>query len=390
MRLARGTLASVSHSTLLMNDMTVLSRVVDSLGKAGPSPEPVPYMVEYLLDGNIVPSNDDLKAIDGLKAWHTVATPGGTNHLFTYWASKDHFTRDGHRLEKRLGTPATTQGLLGQAGTTAIPWWKRISLTTVVLSIAAVLGALEVISNRYDRLFAQPDLQVKTAPRFDAIEGAELASTLQVVNQVSTGHTNIVLAGELTSAGGQPQRVVLSANRIPELAGSTSKDIVAIVASPKAGQYKLRVVADASAGLMRSRKRFESDANVTVWPKLPMGAVELRQNHETNAVLAGTVVLGPAAPNGLDCALEVAKVSGLRFAGLFDMPVGHSNPSWHTAGEGVDSVAVLRWSIAPVLEGKQKLTLDVVLTRDGQTDWRLVASDTRLLCLYRKEKFRHD
>lgn len=373
-----------------MSDMTVLSRVVDSLGKAGSSPNPVPYMAEYLLDGNVMPSNDDLKAIDGLRAWHTVATPGGTSRLFTYWASKDHFTRDGHRLEKRLGARATTEGLLGQAGTTAISWWKRISLTTVVLSIAAFLGALEVISNRYDRLFAGPDLQVKTAPRLDAIEGAELASPLQVVNQVSTGHTNIVLAGELTSVGSQPQRVVLSANRIPELAGSSSKDIVAIVAAPKPGKYKLRVVADASAGLMRSRKRFESDMDVTVWPKLPIGLVELRQSPEPNAVLAGTVVLGPAAPNGLDCVLEVAKFPGLRFAGLFDMPIGHSNPSWHTAGEGVDSVAVLRWSIAPVLEGKQRLTLDVVLARDGQTDWPLVARDTRLQCVYRKEKFRHD
>lgn len=370
--------------------MTVLARVVATLRGAGSSAKSVPYVAEYLLDDNVARPSNDLKDIDGLMLWHIVAIPGGIDRLFTYWESKDHFTRDGPLLENRLGTRAATQGFLGQIGTRAVPWWKRIRPGTVVLSIAAFLGALEVISNRYDRLFAEPNLRVKIAPRFDAIEGSEIASTLQVVNQVSTEHTDIVLVVELTSVGGQPQRLVLSADRIPELAGSTSKDIVAIVTAPKAGQYELRVVADASAGVMRSRKRFENDTVVMVWPKLPIGAVELRQNPEGNAVLAGTVALGPAAPNGLDCALEVAKVPGLRFAGLFDMPIGHSNPAWHTAGEGVDSVAVLRWSIAPVLEGKQKLTVDVVLARDGQTDWRSVASDARLLCLYRKEKFRHD
>ena len=370
--------------------MNPLRRVIRSLISLA-SPPAIPYLAEFPFGATAPPQSTDVKDIDGLKLWHVVVTPGATNWLVTYWLSKDHFLRDGPTLARRLGTTVGNQGLVGDIGSPPIPWWKRIKPGTAVLSVAAFLGALEVISNRYDWLFAEPELLISMQhARFDVIEGDELPVPVRIVNQISTEHSDITLGAEIVSVDHQPQRLTLGVDRIPQLAGSASKDIAAIVTLAKAGSYRLRVAADASAGALRSRKHFETYGDVKVWPKLPAGRIQIREVHGPNAFLSGLLTVGPPALNGLDCELEILEVPGLRFGGMFDMPFDHSAPLWNSAGKGLDSAAVLRWSVGVVPEGKKELGVDVVVSRDGHTDWASVMQNARFLCQYRREKFRHE
>lgn len=347
----------------------------------------VTYLTEYAL--RAAAALPSFKSLEGVEAWHVCQDPGGgISRLFVYWASRDHFVRDGPALESLLQAKVASHGYVGDVSTKEVPWWKRIKPTTALLSLAALLGAAEVISNRYERLFSSPDILLRPdRAHFDVVEGGEFVATLQVVNQLSIEQTDVDIGVDLVPSTGQRRNLSLSANRLSHLAASAVKEIKAVCVAPDAGSYKLDASAVSKAGLLKPRARFESSADVIVWPKLPVATVSLRRDGGRTAAMAGTLLLGPPALNGLDCSLTIEGVEGLTFEGLLDLPVANSKPAWNTAGAGSSSVAMLRWAMAPIPDGKQKLDLELVMARNGPTDWKSIARNARLACQYRKEKF---
>ena len=285
----------------------------------------------------------------------------------------------------------TAHGYVGVMGTREIAWWKRVKPTTVILSLAALLGAVEVIGSRYERLFAVPDLSLKMErQKFDVVEATELAVVVNVHNELSTEQTDIQLSAELVGSDGKVREVRLSEDRLSQLAKSSAKEVKAVAVAPMSGSYKLRVRANSKAGWLRPRKPFETTNDVEVWPEVPSGTVALKNGGQGQGVLRGTLRLGHRASNGLNCEWQIDKVPDLVFDGLFDLSVKDSRRRWSTDGKGENSVALLRWDVAAVPTAMSVLTAELVLKGPVSTDWTTVARQSSLVCRYSKEAIRNE
>lgn len=329
-----------------------------------------------------------LKAYDGLALAHAVRTEEGVARLLTYWASRDHFVASGESFRARLeGQLLPGHGLVNKLFTKPPPWWRKVKLGTAVLSAAAFFGAMEIIDNRYDRVFAVPALVIKAEKsRIDINEGEPFRTTVTIVNQLpTTPHRNVSVSAYLLDKQEKRTELRLVESEIPVLATGAPRELVVEGAAPAVGDFQLVVSTAADAGRLALSKRFEGRSRLVVWSAIPVGRLQKVEARGAWARFGGQISVGRAAPEGLDCELQVLGVPGLNFENQLSAPVADRGKKWQTAGAGSDAIALLTWSLAPVAS-QQKVGIDLALLGDAKTDWDAVANNATLRCEYRKEK----
>jgi hypothetical protein len=338
------------------------------------------------------PKAADFDGVEGLTVWHVhqpaAAGAAASTRLVTYWMSQGHFARDAPLLQRKLGISPVVAGAVGATGSAPLQWWQKVKPTTVVLSLAALLGAVEVIVNRYEKLLLAPDLAIKfDLNKVNGIEDTELGTPITVHNELTIDHTNITLDAHLVNAEGKKLPLQLSEQRLALLSKSEAQVVSVLTAAPQAGKYTLHVSAESKAGWARFRDSAQTTTTLVVWPKVPTSTVVLKSSGSNRGALTGTIRLGHKALNGLNCEWQIEGMPGLAFEGLFDMAVRHSRPVWSTYGVGAASVALMRWDLGAVTSPMSALDVELVLLGPPGTDWSQVAQKSRLVCRYSKEMF---
>lgn len=369
--------------------MKLVTRIRNTLAGSA-SPPPIPYFAEYSLNAeNSQTIAPDMKSYPGLLLYYLIDSKPGEYRVATYWSTKEHFLRDAGSFQRDIG--ATAEELRGFVhGLTARPEsiWTRIPWYTVVLGIAAFLGAVQAIGNYFDWIFGAPHLALKLdKARVHLIEDAEFREQSSLVNVAAVAHREISVSAYLKSKS-NTVRLNVNPSEVPHIAGSAAQEISITGVAPAPGQYDLVVGANGSAGLIRSAKNFQFSRPVTVWPKAPVGALSLNKVQGDTALLAGSVAVGPAAPNGLDCELEITGIADLKYDDLFEFPMLYQSAQWRSNETSGSEVASLRWAVLPV-PAQDNLRFQIALMRPSPTDWNKVSEQSTVRCTYRKEKIRN-
>jgi hypothetical protein len=265
---------------------------------------PVPYFAEYVLSAaELPPHSISFDKYPGLLLYYFVRPDRSLVWIATYWATREHFLRDGESFQAQIGAaPAVLDGYVDELKIPPEPVWKRVPWYTVVLGIAAFLGALQAIGDHFDWIFSVPHLELKpNKARINLIEGAEFQDTQSLVNQLPVAHRKIDLSASLESDSAREQKLNIAPSFVPHMPGSSPQEVTVYGVAPAPGSYRLVVNATASAGRIRSAKTFHFKRPITVWPKIPIGALSVKSVQRDTALLSGRIRVGPAAPNGLEC-----------------------------------------------------------------------------------------
>ena len=327
-----------------------------------------------------------IKELPGLMLAHVLRNPGERDRLITYWASLSTYALNRASVQKLAGSAAqATEGLVDVVVVPSVKWWKRVKLSTWILSAAALLGAVEAIADYFDHLFEPPQLMIKPdKSRFEALEGTQWQAHVAVINQLlKTEHRDVRLQATLAGADNKPVPVRILENELPTLAVGATRDIQIEGVAPPAGVYTLSLDVDAHAGWLRRGRSFPASALIVVFPKKPLSRVTLVESNATMARFNVDITMGNAAPKGLDCDLEIQGVPGLHYdhqISSYDLAL--SSDSMQSADSGADSDTVLHWSAgASTVHSAQVL---FALSGLPGTDWKAVARATPV-CRNRSE-----
>jgi hypothetical protein len=369
---------------------TQLSQLKQSLGVTESRSSP-PYFAEYLP----APGGEaeiDMTKHPGLDFYYVVRDGGPQQRVATVWRSRELYLRDGERLRTALqAPPVLTHGFIGSFAMPGKPIWKRVPWYTALLGLAAALGAVQAIGNHFDWLFAAPSLTMKSdKSRIHLTEALDFVETIALVNDLPIAHRNLELVGAITAAASAPTpaaRLTMSPASVAYIVGSGTHEITVSGVAPRHGKYELIVDVSAKGGQLRDSGKFRFSRPVTVWPKNPVGTLNVRKVQEQMALLRGELAVGPAAPNGLDCELEFRGTSGLRYDELFDFPNLHKSARWRSTDSPGNEVAVLQWVVLPV-GARELIPFQAAITRAGTTDWNQVVERSAVRCYYRQETAR--
>lgn len=355
------------------------------------TPAPVVHVSWYELPHASRADAKLLGKVGGVQSWIKIRGVSTTT-LYVFWRSSEHFKLGSPAAQAAAGASSTSgDGMLGEVGMAQAPWWRQVKPATWLLSTAALLGALEVISNRYDRLFATPALSFRSdKPSLHFVEGEGIRTTLQLVNDTPTPHEEVVLTSQVLSPAGKAPPLSVTPTEVALLAGLGQKDVVLSGDRLAVGKYKFRVEANAKAGLLRQSRTFAVDVPVEVWSKVPQGSLALRDAQQGSAIIDGVLRIGPPARLGLDCEVQVDGLAALDYQGSFDLGVVHSAPRWSIAGSGGNRIGLLSWSVGAVPDSFQTLRFVVVFTGPRGMDWKSVVPAAKISCQYRREAYRHE
>src|SRR5256885_2278301 len=80
-------------------------------------------------------------------------------------------------------------GFIGRCGVPRKPIWKRVPWYTLLLGVAAALGAVQAIGNHFDWLFAVPSLTMKSdKSRVHLTEASDFAENVGLINELPIAH----------------------------------------------------------------------------------------------------------------------------------------------------------------------------------------------------------
>jgi hypothetical protein len=376
---------------------TTSNQMADSLNSLADLPvasagvKPVPYFGAFdLREGMEEVPKDALRDVPGLMLSHIVRRIDGVSSLFTYWSTFDHYESGKGIVAQRIGSaPAAGSGHVTTMKVPLVAWWRRIRPATLLLSMAALLGAFKVITNEFDRGFAEPSLLVKPAKtRLEAIEGSELTTSVQVVNQhLMVDHHGVRVKAAFQSQGGASAPVNVLDLEVPSIAGGVTKDIAIETKLPlKPGPHVLDITASAKAGLFRERQVFSGKVDLFIWPQKPTSRLQIVSSSAGWGRYQAIIALGYAAPQGLDCDLEIRSIEGLRYKNQINSSTSIYRDQFVSAGSGKNANALLRWSTGPV-GGQRAINVSLILLGESATDWGNLLQVSTLTCSQRSEKF---
>ena len=156
-----------------------------------------PYFAEYLLSTTtILPNSLDIKKYPGLLSYYFIRQKHGGIRIATYWSTRDHFLRDGEGFRNELGAAAIKMdGFIAGFTIQPEPFSKRVPWYTLVLGVAAFLGAIQGIANYYDWIFRAPNIALKSqTSRYQWIEGAEFKEVASLISNLPVAQREIVLS----------------------------------------------------------------------------------------------------------------------------------------------------------------------------------------------------
>jgi hypothetical protein len=376
---------------------TTSNKMADSFNSLADLPvasagvKPVPYFGVFDLPAGMeeVPK-DALRDVPGLMLSHIVRRVDGVSSLFTYWSTFDHYESGKGTVAQRIGSaPGAGSGHVTTMTVPVVVWWRKIKPATLLLSMAALLGAFQVITNEFDRGFAEPSLLVKPAKtRLEAIEGSELTTSVEVINRhLKVNHHGVRLKAALRSEGGGSAPINVLDLEVPSIAGGGMKEIAIETKLPlQPGPHVLDITASAKAGLFRKSDDFLARINLYVWPQKPISRLRIVNSSAGWGKYHAIIALGYAAPHGLDCELEISSFEGLRYDNQIHSSALIYRDEFVSEGSGKDAIAVLRWSTGPV-EGQRRLDVNLILLGESATDWAVLPQKSSVTCSQRLEKF---
>ena len=144
-------------------------------------------------------------------------------------------------------------------------------------------------------------------------------------------------------------------------------------------------MASAQAGRVPDAETFRLETDVTVWPKMANGKLTSKSGTGNIGLLTGSVAIGDAAANGLDCELAIKGSPGLRYDGIFAFYFLDGTPTWKSNENAGNEMAILRWSTVKI-PAYHNISLQIGLVSAAATDWREVARNAHVVCHYRKDK----
>lgn len=357
-----------------------LRRAVEFLGGG------TAYFVRYASTTNIPDDWTLPKELDSRVMFHIVRVDAGFE-LNTYWPSKEAFDRDGRILTASLtlGAPVV-QGYLERLHTPKA-WAKVASVSTWILGIVAVLGALEALRNHYDTFFQAPGLTCRLDPaaKTDAVAGSPFRFEVLVANDTMVDHRNLQFVASAPVDAGVT--LSLSERAVATLRSGEVRKLTVGGAGLHPGRYELQVAATSAAGRFRFAATEEARVNLVVWDRMPIVRFMVAKKSEVSLRLDGMIRIGAPAPNGLVCdveahgALPVADVQDA----VVTMDLGHvkSGP-WRSAGTGENRVGAFQWTTTP-LNGFQEVPFRLLFDLGAAGNWDSVLRDLAITCAERTE-----
>lgn len=369
--------------------MRPLPPILRSIATATTAAPPI-YFSQYSQPSAAVLSALDISVYPGLLFIYELRGSNGSSSLIACWTTKDHFTRDGGRLSADINsTPSDNHGFVANPKFQREPFWRRLRLPTAVVTIAAVIGAIQVIGGTYNTLYVKPDIELKTtAIKHSVVEGQPFSQTVDILNHLPAAHRNITLDGALRDESGVEHRISIQPALIPHIAPGETQSATVTTTAPTPGKYQLVVQARASAGWLADEKEFYWSSGVSVWPELPVPQLAVGEVRNDVAFISGRLAIGPAAPHGLECALEIPNVAQLRFTDILQFPSIEGRPDWQSNETPGHEDALLSWQTGP-MEGERSVDFSVALQRAATTDWNAVIQRAQLTCQYRGSKDEH-
>ena len=208
-------------------------------------------------------------------------------HVASFWSSRDNFALHGGEFRRCIGASTDgTTGYVTDLTSRGKSLWKRVSWYTVIVSIAALLGALHAIGTYFDWLFTAPHLTVTSdKTRVHLIEGMEFLHRQTLASHVPVAHRDVALSARLKPAAGAEVPLVANPSTIPHLAANGGQEVTVRGNAPIAGEYQLAISAAADSGVFRRRKVMHFLQPVTVWPRNPAGRLAVKSVRDETALL---------------------------------------------------------------------------------------------------------
>ena len=301
--------------------------------------------------------------------------------LGAFWASKQDFDASRKELECAIGAEEMEQsGFVRDLRTPQKPLRKR--LPALLVSLVAVLGALDALQNHFSHLLEAPQLSLDLggSEPLKQLETAPLALELSVANgslreaaMVRLDTIQIVRQGPAS----QPARLERPKLQVSIPAGGRNTLPIRSAALPP-GSYRLTAAVNAKVGELRGWHPANAARDVTIWAELQEVSTPLvlERTGANNAWLSGTLRVGKETQRGLDCTAVVTHVAQLEILGVQGF-ASASEPNL-LGGPGKE-VASVQWSTGP-LSAFSTRPFRIRLVGHGKTDWKKVTGSTRVDC----------
>ena len=346
---------------------------------------PVPMAVAYDL-----PEGFDLEGsitegqYPGLLGFHLLYSTGELpeRRLYCYWASRDSFLTAKPQLEKALGLKAPSyEGLV----TEHLPrpsLFKRISLNALIIGLAATLGALEVIGNRYDWLFERPRLWPRlerSEPlRYitgDNFEEELLLSTSSPIDLKDISFDKKALFPEYP---GEPVELSSDPSSLPRLSKGETATVRFQGVAPPAGKYGFEISISAKAGLFRKRRSFPMIRSVEVWPNEPELTLVFDRIDGHRIFLSGRFRIPRTVTEGLRCQAEFLNAPRSKLVLLNVRGKENARTMWDDPGG--ESILVVTWEMEAIRESFKALPTTLVVETELPEEWSAVPKQTSAYC----------
>ncbi|WP_282410043.1 hypothetical protein [Pseudomonas sp. PS02303] len=365
----------------MANRKTTLSpsQVNATLGSAN-------YYAEFKQPPDAPESENTLKELDGLLFWQILVTEEDGIFVHMYWESKYKFDICRATLSRTMNSQPLNHGHIGTPKSKPKPAWKNIKPITLILTMASIIGAAEIIHNRYDKLFAEPHLLI-TAVHGDAqaISNEQTLAIIQIANQVKTEHTNVKVTASLIAPKKNKIPLKIEPQDIPEISGNTAFQAKITIPPLEMGDYGIEIYATAKAGSWQFRREFIQKIPLKVWPNTPHSTLNFTKQKDSTIKIVGVIVIGPPAPHGIDCAMDFQKAKNLTFAQIFDLTSSYRSLRWNSVGNDQDAISKLSWSINPIPDGKTRIKLTTYISSVDAEPLNLIENNSKITCQFRKE-----
>ncbi len=299
----------------------------------------------------------------------------------TFWASKQDFQASRRELEGVIGTDDVERyGFVRDLRTPRQSLYKR--LPALIVSLVAILGALDALQNHYSRLLETPRLSLDLGgtEAWKQLDTAPLALDLAVANgslreAAAVRLDTIQILGQ--GPAPQPPRLERPNLQVSIPAGGRGTLTIRSATLPP-GSYRLTATVSAKVGELRGWHSSSAPRDLAIWAEQPQVAVPLvlEQTGAHNAWLSGTLRVGRETPRGLDCAAVVTHVAQLEIIGVQEF-TSASAPS--LVAEPGREMASVHWSTGP-LPAFSARPFRIRLAGHEKTAWAKVTASTRVYC----------
>jgi hypothetical protein len=271
--------------------------------------------------------------------------------VFLHWTSEDRAKAHEPIVQKVLGiSHAQPIGPVVQVLTPKMPKWTEnpVKVGKVLISLAAIFGAMSAIRDHFSELFSRPDVVVfasNSATRNYHL-GDSLDIPLVVRNEARLGQANVRLKSASLrplNAAGASRALQFDISDVPLLQAGQNVDVhVSGLAPAKAEnevepvKFALEIGAEAKEGwLVPARSVIYRPYIVSVWPN-HFWNVRLAQMGPTAAQIQIELWSGASYPNGVIGALTFEAAANPEPGGVVIMPrsIVHRAPITVTDADG--------------------------------------------------------